>query len=104
LGIDASFYFANATSVEAQADLFGHSLMELFPEIMPVQLKQIQAAQQQDSSLLSSSSDSPTFHIKSFCGGGKCRQLILYKDKLSYQNLSRNKWLIGIMRFYVIQG
>jgi RNase H-like domain found in reverse transcriptase/Reverse transcriptase (RNA-dependent DNA polymerase)/Integrase zinc binding domain len=82
LGIDASTDFVDATSVEAQADLFGHSLMDLSPEIMPLKFKQLQAAQQQDSTLLLSSSDSPTFHIKSFCGGGKCRQLICYKDKI----------------------
>jgi hypothetical protein len=34
--IDTSTDFANATSVKAQADLFGHSIIDLSPEIMPV--------------------------------------------------------------------
>jgi hypothetical protein len=54
LGIDTSTDFAQATSLEAQADLFGHSLIDFSPEIMPAQFKQLQSAEQQDSSHLSS--------------------------------------------------
>ena len=72
----------NDLSLPQQAEIFGQTLMDVSDQLIPIQFKQLQSAQQQDPQLLLSLSDSPALHLKSFCGGGKSRMLICRKDKI----------------------
>ena len=71
------------TSLNYLADHFGLHDSDLPEDIYPLRYKLIQKCQKTDKSLITKiKRKAPNYHLKSFHGGGKIRNLICFKDKI----------------------
>ena len=70
-------------NLDQMAEHFGLDDDDLLADAFPLQYKMISGEQKKDKNLFKLlQSNTPGFHIKAFCGGGKKRELICHNNKI----------------------